>query len=39
MNASFEEALNVDEDLQRFSGRVFFVWDNTIQHLPQMEEL
>jgi hypothetical protein len=28
MNAPFEEGLNVDEDLQRFSGKMFFVWDD-----------
>jgi hypothetical protein len=28
MNASFEEGLNSDEDLQRFNGRMFYVWDN-----------
>jgi hypothetical protein len=31
MNASFEEGLNVDEDLQRFTGRMFYVWDNNHQ--------
>jgi hypothetical protein len=33
MNASFEEGLNLDEDLQRFSGRMFYVWDGN--HWPQ----
>jgi hypothetical protein len=28
MNASFEKGLNSDEDLQRFNGRMFYVWDN-----------
>jgi hypothetical protein len=28
MNASFEEGLNMDEFLQRFSGRMFYVWDD-----------
>jgi hypothetical protein len=28
MNASFEERLNMDEFLQRFSGRMFYVWDD-----------
>ncbi len=27
VNASFEEAFNVDENLKRFSGKMFFVWD------------
>jgi hypothetical protein len=27
MNASFEEAMNANEDLQRFTRRIFFVWD------------
>ncbi len=27
MNASFEEGRNVDEDLQRFNGKMFYVWD------------
>jgi hypothetical protein len=29
MNASFEEGLNVNEDLQRFSGKMFYVWDGS----------
>jgi hypothetical protein len=33
MNASFEEGLNLDEDFQRFSGRMFYVWDGN--HRPQ----
>jgi hypothetical protein len=28
VNASFEEGLNTDEDLQRFNGRMSYVWDN-----------
>ncbi len=31
LNASFEEALNADEDLQKFSGGMFYVWDNNHQ--------
>jgi hypothetical protein len=27
MNASFEEGLNTDEDLQKFNGRMFYMWD------------
>jgi hypothetical protein len=27
VNASFNEGLNLDEDLQRFNGRMFYVWD------------
>jgi len=27
MNATFKEALNLDEDLQKRSGRMFYVWD------------
>jgi hypothetical protein len=33
VNASFEEGLNANEDLQRFNGRMFYVWDNN--HLLQ----
>ncbi len=36
MNASFEEVLNMDEDLQRFIGKMFFVWDNNHQLQAQM---
>jgi hypothetical protein len=28
VNVAFEEALNSDEDLHRFSGRMFYVWDD-----------
>jgi hypothetical protein len=35
MNASFEEALNVDEDLQRFSGRIFLCGTTTIDYKPR----
>ncbi len=28
MNATFKEALDFDEDLQRFNGRMFYVWDD-----------
>jgi hypothetical protein len=28
VNTSFEEVLNTDEDLQRFNGRMFYVWDD-----------
>jgi hypothetical protein len=28
VNVSFEEGLNSNEDLQRFNGKMFYVWDN-----------
>jgi hypothetical protein len=28
VNASFEETFNADENLKRFSGKMFFVWDD-----------
>jgi hypothetical protein len=31
LNASFEETLNADEDLQKFSGRMFYVGDGNHQ--------
>jgi hypothetical protein len=31
MNASFEDGLNLDENLQRFSGRICYVWDDNHQ--------
>jgi len=27
VNASFEEMLNANENLQKFNGRMFYVWD------------
>lgn len=31
VNASFEEGLNSNEDLQRFNGKMFYVWDGNHQ--------
>jgi hypothetical protein len=31
VNASFKEVLNFDENFQRFSGRMFYVWDGNHQ--------
>jgi hypothetical protein len=31
VNVAFEEALNSDEDLHRFSGRMFYVWDDNLR--------
>ncbi len=31
VNASFEKGLNLDEDLQKFSGKMFYVLDGNYQ--------
>jgi hypothetical protein len=28
MNASFDERLNADKDMERFSGKMYYVWDS-----------